>query len=54
MGNFFIFSGKKKLLLLKTDKTPPAGKSCRFPPKCVLMQQSYLCFFAARTFFSAA
>ena len=28
------FSGeKKKLLLLKTDKIPPGGKSCRLPPK---------------------
>ncbi len=42
---------KKKLLLLKTAKIAPAGKTCRLPPKCVLMRQSYLRFFAARTFF---
>ncbi len=49
---FLHFQRKKqKLLLLKTNKIPPAAKSCRLPPKGVVMRQSYLSFFAARIFF---
>ncbi len=44
-GKFLHLLAKKIKLFLRWEK------SCRMPPNRVLMRQSHLCFFAARTFY---